>query len=198
MTERCESMKAKLLSPPWARPSLTEEAMEALRIIENDVWKEASILFSAERENKIQAGKSAPKGMQRYLNDVLVKKFTSNGWEGDAGYFTKNRTWIRITFRHQMSLGSDILDALKVCKIEGMELAIILAANRKTLNLISPNDAAAIVSFEKLENEILSLNGALDIPLLIGELTPFSSASREINTGLKKARPRDTTIPTLE
>ena len=94
-----------------------------------------------------------------------------------------------------MSLGSDILDAVKVCRIEGMEQALILAANRKTLDLISPNDAAAMISFEKLEKEIITLNGAIDIPLLIGELTPSSSASNDINRELKKARPRDITIP---
>ena len=94
-----------------------------------------------------------------------------------------------------MSLGADILDAIKVCKKEGMEQAVILAANRKTLDLITPNDAAAIVSFEKLEREIMSLNGALDIPLLFGELTPLSSASSDINEELKKARPRDISVP---
>ena len=94
-----------------------------------------------------------------------------------------------------MSLGSDIVDAIKVCKLEGMQQAVILAANRKTLDLISPNDAAALVSFEKLEKEIVSLNGALDIPLLYGELTPFSSASSEINVELSKARPRDVSVP---
>ena len=76
-----------------------------------------------------------------------------------------------------------------------MEQAVILAANKKTLDIISPNDANAIVSFEKLEREIISLNGALDIPLLYGELTPFSSASSDINGELRKARPRDLTIP---
>ena len=94
-----------------------------------------------------------------------------------------------------MSLGADILDAIKVCKKEGMQQAVILAANRKTLNLVTPNDAAAIVSFEKLEREIMSLNGALDIPLLFGELTPLSSASSDINEELKKARPRDISVP---
>ena len=94
-----------------------------------------------------------------------------------------------------MSLGSDILDAIKVCKKEKMELAIILAANRRTLDMISPNDAAALVSFEKLKNEIWSLDGALDIPLLIGELTPISSASNDINEELRKARPRDIFVP---
>ena len=190
-------MKTRLLAPPWCKPVLTDEATEAIKLIADDVWKEASIRFAAERETKIKSGKSAPKGMQRYLNSVLVERFTSNGWSGDGGYFFKKKTWIRITFRHQMSLGSDILDAIKVCKNEGMELAIILAANRKTLDLISPNDAAAIVSFEKLENEIISLNGALDIPLVIGELTPCSSASKDINSELQKARPRDVTMSSL-
>ena len=188
-------MKVRLFAPPWAKPELTAEAEEAFTVIADNVWKDASVLFSAERDAKNKAGKSAPKGMQRYLNEVFVKRFSSYDWFGDSGYFFKNKTWVRITFRHQMSLGSDILDALKVCKIEGMELAIILAANRATLNIISPNDASAIVSFEKLEKEILSLNGALDIPLLIGELTPLTTASDDIVAELYKQRPRDFTIP---
>ena len=190
-------MRIRLLAPPWGKPNLTEEAIEAIEIIGKDIWKEASIRFSAERDLKTKLGKSAPKGMQRYLNEALVERFNAYDWEGDSGYFFKNKTWIRVTFRHQMSLGSDILDAIKVCKIEEMELAIILAANRSTLNIISPNDASAIVSFEKLEKEILSLNGALDIPLLIGELTPMTSASKDINAELKKERPRDLTIPQM-
>ena len=107
----------------------------------------------------------------------------------------KTKHGFEITFRHQMSLGSDIVDAIKVCKKEGMEVAIILAANRKTLDLVSPNDAAAIVSFKKLQNEILSLDGAIDIPLIIGELTPRTSASDDINQELLKDRPRDISVP---
>ena len=188
-------MNTRLLASPWVKTRKTIETEEALDLLKDDVWKDASVLFAAERETKLRSNKSAPKGMQRYLNEVIVKRFTSNGWIGDAGYFFKGKTWVRITFRHQMSLGSDILDAIKVCKKEGMEQAVILAANKKTLDLISPNDANAIVSFEKLEREIISLNGALDIPLLYGELTPFSSASSDINGELRKARPRDVFVP---
>lgn len=188
-------MKTRLLASPWTTPQLTHETAEAIELLQDDVWKEASVLFAAERETKLKSGQSAPKGMQRYLNEVITKRFVSNGWTGDAGYFFKEKTWIRVTFRHQMSLGADILDAIKVCKKEGMQQAVILAANRKTLDLITPNDAAAIVSFEKLEREIMSLNGALDIPLLYGELTPTSSASSDIDLELRKARPRDLTIP---
>lgn len=188
-------MNTRLLASPWVKTRKTIETEEALDLLKDDVWKDASVLFAAERETKLRSNKSAPKGMQRYLNEVIVKRFTSNGWIGEAGYFFKGKTWVRITFRHQMSLGSDILDAIKVCKKEGMEQAVILAANKKTLDLISPNDANAIVSFEKLEREIISLNGALDIPLLYGELTPFSSASSDINGELRKARPRDVFVP---
>ncbi|MBR0534286.1 MAG: hypothetical protein IJK19_06315 [Bacteroidales bacterium] len=188
-------MKTRLLASPWTKPQLTRETAEAIELLHDDVWKEASVLFAAERDAKLRSGQSAPKGMQRYLNDVITKRFTSKGWIGEAGYFFKEKTWVRVTFRHQMSLGADILDAIKVCKKEGMQQAVILAANRKTLNLVTPNDAAAIVSFEKLEREIMSLNGALDIPLLFGELTPLSSASSDINEELKKARPRDISVP---
>lgn len=188
-------MKTKLLAPPWTKPELTKETLEAIDLIGKNVWRDASIRFYAERDSKLKAKKSAPKGIQRYLNEVFAERFISNGWNGEACYFYKNKTWIRITFRHQMSLGSDILNALKVIKKEGMKQALILAANKKTLDIISPNDAGALISFEKLENEILSLDGVIDIPLLIGELTPFTSASDDINIELRKARPRDTTIP---
>lgn len=184
-----------MFSAPWVNTTLTREAKEAIEIIGDNVWREASIHFIAEREYKLGMGKSAPKGMQKYLNKVIDTRFSNNKWFSDLGYFFKKQTWIRVTFRHQMSLGSDILDAIKVCKKEGMQQAIILAANKKTLDLISPNDATALVSFEKLQNEIIGLNGALDIPLLIGELTPLSTASVDIGKELKKQRLRDTTIP---
>jgi len=188
-------MRTKLFASPWVKACQTDETREAVELLKDNVWQEASVIFAAERETKLKAGKSAPKGMQRYLNEIIINRFTSNGWIGEAGYFFKNKTWIRVTFRHQMSLGSDILDAIKVCKKEGMEQAVILAASRKTLDVISPNDAAAIVSFEKLEREIINLNGAIDIPLLYGELSPFSSASSDIDSELRKARPRDLSIP---
>ena len=63
-------MKTRLLSPPWCDPELTEEAQEAIKLIGDEVWKDASIRFSAERDAKIKSGKSAPKGMQRYYTAV--------------------------------------------------------------------------------------------------------------------------------
>ena len=188
-------MRVRLYAAPWSTSTLTDEANEAIKIIGKDVWRDASILFYSMRDTKVRAGKSAPKGMQRFLNEVLAQRFEEKGWEGDAGYFVKGKTWIRITFRHQMSIGSDFLDALKVCKKEGIELALILAANRNTLQLVSPNDANALVSFEKLMNEVMSLDGAMDIPLIIGELTPLTSASTDINNELLKERPRDLFVP---
>lgn len=188
-------MKASLFVPPWGTPELTDAAKEAIDIIRSDIWKEASIQFYAQRDSKTKAGKNAPKGMQRFLNDILQRRFHEKGWEGEAGYFIKDSTWVRITFRHQMSLGSDIVDALKVCKKQGVELAIILAANRQTLNIISPNDASALVSFEKLYREVWDLDGAVDIPLVIGELTPLTQASNDINKELFRNRPRDVSVP---
>lgn len=173
---------------------MTEEAKEAVKLLADDVWAQSSVVFYAERAAKLKAGKRAPKGMQATLNSVIHDKFMNAGWEGDAGYYFKGRTWVRVTFRHQMSLGSDIVDAIKVCKKEGMELAIILAANNDTLKVISPNDANALTSFEKLQNQIIDLYGAIDIPLVIGELTPMTAPSRAIQEELRKERPRDVSV----
>ena len=190
-------MRVRLVAPPWGAPRLTKEAQEMVDVLADGVWSEAAVSFYAERDAKIRAGKRAPKGMQKTLNQVIEKRMIQAGWEGDSGYYFKGRTWVRVTFRHQMSLGSDFVDALKVCKKEGMELAIILAANRDTLRTISPNDCNALVSFEKLQTEAVSLDGALDIPLVIGSLTPASEVASAIEDELRKARLRDTTVPTL-
>lgn len=73
---------------------------------------------------------------------------------------------------------------------------MILAANRETLNLITPNDAAGLVSFEKLGREVVGLDAVIDIPLVIVELTPKTNTSQMLDQELQKARPRDKTVPT--
>ena len=188
-------MKVELFAPPWGAPTMTAEGREVSEILSDDVWSEASTLFYAERDAKLQMGKRAAKGMQATLNKILIKKFSSRGWYAEAGYFIKESTWVRVTFRHQMSLGSDIVDAQKVCARSGIELAMILAADRETLKIISPNDAAALVSFEKVEREILDLNGVISIPLVYGRLTPHTHAARASENQLLISRPRDKTIP---
>ena len=188
-------MKVRFIAAPWMTPMLTKEAKELADVLADNVWSESSVEFFAERDSKLRFGKRAPKGMQKTINSVIGRKLREAGWEGDSGYFVKGETWVRITFRHQMSIGSDFLDALKVCKKQGVELAIILAANLQTLQVITPNDAAALVSFEKLQAQVIDLDGAMDIPLIIGELTPLTSASSDINAEIYKERPRDITVP---
>lgn len=188
-------MKLKIVNAPWCNPTLTEEFKEASEILADNVWREASIKFYAVREAKLNNSKSAPKGMQRYINEILDSKFAEAGWDGDGGCYFKNKTWIRITFRHQMSVGTDFLNAMKVCKREGVELAVIIAANKETLKIISPNDAAAIISFDKLLNEMVSLEGVIDIPLVIGELTPLTKAPEAVSKEILKERPRDISVP---
>lgn len=41
----------------------------------------------------------------------------------------------------------------------------------------------------------MSLDGSIDTPLIIGELTPRTSASENINQELLKDRPRDISVP---
>ena len=91
-------MNIRLVAAPWGSPALSEDVEEAIKIINDNIWRDASIQFYSVRDSKQKMGKSAPKGMQRYLNDVLKERFNSYGWDGDAGYFFKNKTWVRNYF----------------------------------------------------------------------------------------------------
>jgi hypothetical protein len=188
-------MRVQLFAPPWGTPEMTPEGTEAIEVLGENLWADAATQFYAERNAKLRMGKRAAKGMQATLNKLLVERFEKLDWYAEAGYFMKKDTWVRVTFRHQMSLGSDIVDAQKVCARSGINLAMILAADRATLNVISPNDAPALISFEKLQRSIIDLDGVIDIPLVYGKLTPYTHASRAVENQLLIERPRDKTVP---
>lgn len=61
---------------------------------------------------------------------------------------------------------------------------------QKTLNAM-----AALVSFEKQRSLALDLDGAMDVSPPIGELTPMTFATSDIDAGIRRERPRDTTAP---
>jgi hypothetical protein len=176
---------------PWYRTGPASSWADLEQILVGS-WSEAAIEFYAERVAKSTAGKKAPKGVQPFLNSVLERRFSEAGWDGDAGgrFWTEDR-WVRITFRHQMSLGSDFTDALKVSRKSGFNEVMIAAATGPFLTLISPNDAKALTSYEKVWDEAVDLEGCLDIPLLLGSLQAVSPLPSEVAAIVHASRPRD-------
>jgi len=183
-------MKVGLLSAPWYDDEPTAELTEACAILNDNVWRETAVSFYAIRAARLKRRLRAPIGMQGELNKVIDSRFKKTGWIGSGGRFVKNGTWVRITFRHQMSLGSDFLDAAKVCANEGCVQAAILAGESNWLRIVSPNDHGALVSFDKLRIAVSELQGVLEIPLFIGSLAGRSQLPPDIDIELRKDRPR--------
>jgi hypothetical protein len=188
-------MLVNIYPAPWHSQSPSPELIEACNILGSDVWREAAIDYHALRSAKLKHGRSAPKGMQAELNRVIDSRFMHNHWNGNNGRFIKNETWVRVTFRHQMSLGSDILDAAKLCARENYKQAIIIAGESDWLQIVSPNDCKALVSFEKLRIAVSELNEVINTPLFIGSMRGKSELPKEIAFEIYKDRPRDLTIP---
>lgn len=188
-------MRTSLRPAPWYAGTPSPLIHDAISILGRGVWTEAATEFAADRIAREKRGVSAPKGVQAYINRSVTSRMVEAGWEGVDGRFRRDDTWVRLTFRHQMSLGADILDALKVCKKEGVRTAGIFAATTAFLRLISPNDAPALVSYEKLAVGVDELNGCLDIPLFIGRLEPASPLTAEVAAALAGTRSRDRTVP---
>lgn len=182
-------MRTILEPAPWHNEQPHPDLIGALDLIAG-TWSEAASNFYAERMARLRAGRPTPKGIQKYLNKVLDTRFEEAGWEVNEGRYTSDHVWLRITFRHQMSLGSDLLDALKVHVREGIAQVAIVAAPFRFLELISPNDKHVLTSFEKLRVETASLKGCLDIPLFIGRLEPQSELPIEVERFLRQERPR--------
>ena len=163
-------MKTALSMPPWGSPEPTKELMEAIGIIGSGTTASAKAQYNQLKRK----GGSVPKGMQSSINKVLDTKFENAGWSVKDGRYIKNGTYVRVTFRHAMSMGTDILDVLKACAKDNIHLAVILTCDLESLRKIAPSQASSMVSFEKLSHEVQDLDGVIDIPLMIGELIPKS------------------------
>jgi len=183
-------MRIEFINAPWFTGKISQEAITASQLLDG-IWREATNEYVAIRESRLQQGLREPKGFQAHLNRIIIDRFNEAGWDGEGGRFVKGATWIRITFRHQMSVGSDFLDALRVVRREDVQFAAICAAPLEILRVISPNDAAALTSFEKLNMLAASLDGVFDIPLVLGALVPQSSITSEVFEKLLSSRPRN-------
>lgn len=189
-------MNVDWVAAPWHSQLPSRAWFEAIEVIGDNVWAEAAGLFHASRQEKIAKGQSAPKGAQAFVNRVLEERFQNAGWAGSAGRFVKNQTWVRITFRHQMSLGSDILDAIKAVNKGGFSEAFVLAGDDDFLQVVTPNDASALCSFSKFERALTDCDGVLSIPLFIGRLTAKTNPPESVARDLRiKPRPRDHGVP---
>jgi len=170
-------MKTTLVRLPSYADELTKEAEEAIQLL-NGVWREATNLFLADTDSSIKRKKKPPLGIQKYLNEIIDERFIQNDWDGEDSRFIKKETWIRVTFRHQMSLGSDFLDALRLIKTEKINQCILLAADEDFLKLITPRDWRSICSFQKVSALAAQLEKPFPSPIIIGELKPESKISQ--------------------
>lgn len=173
-------MNIRLVRPSWYDGEPTLEVQELARLLEG-VWRESANAFVLSGNVAKNHGRVGPLGVQPFINAVIEQRMKENSWETLDGRYVKGRTWVRITFRHQMSLGSDFLDAIRLAKAENFNQCVILAASDDFLRVITPRDWRSLCSFSKLSAQMAQLDGLFDVPLLIGELNPISQLSPELS-----------------
>lgn len=165
-------MRVEVYVPEWLEVPAIDLA--AVDDILRGVWADAATDYAANWIAQRGARRRGPVGVQKFLNTALDDRFQQAGWTAYASTFTDGPLWFRVTFRHQMSAGSNFLEALKAVKRHGFGVAVIAAATREFLEQISPADAPALTSFEKLRAELEDLRGVWSAPVVIAALHPCS------------------------
>ena len=173
-------MKVELKRPSWYSDDPTDEAIEALSLL-NGIWSEAATRFATIRSVQESKGRITTFGIQKYLNEIIDERFPENNWEGKNSRYRKGDTWVRITFRHQMSVGAELFDVIKMTGKENIKQSLLLAASNDFLKVISPRDAGSLTSFEKLAQEMGYLAGTTEVPLILGCLTPISPLTGSVH-----------------
>lgn len=168
----------------------TLEGSERLATLDyfEGVWADAAVDYAAEFMGKRAVGKSTPRGMQRHVNAAIHKRFHELGWEGVDGRYHKGDEWLRVSFRHSMSLGSDLLDAARMHFVEGFNKITLIAASESFLATISPADCKALCSADDYRAQVKLNEFALNIPLGIGTLEPVSVLSPDVTEIIRGER----------
>lgn len=147
----------------------SQHLQEVKRLMEG-AWGSASDLFAARNHVRKEQNRTPKVGKQSDLNDVLEERFEENGWQGSDGRYFKGSAWIRFSFRHSMSLGSDFLEAFRVYKLEGFELICLMYADENLLENIWPSGGQALCSYDKASAYSIQLHSVLEMPLVLGRL----------------------------
>lgn len=84
------------------------------------------------------------------------------------------------TPHYQMNLEGEFFDSIKMTGKEGIKHSLLLSAHSEFLKVISPCDAGALTSFEKFSQELAMLEGAIEVPLILGCLSPISALSEPV------------------
>ena len=114
------------------------------------------------------------------IYEVINERFVDAGWEGMNSKFRKNDTWVSISFRHQMSVGSDLYNALCLWRRGNIKQILLLAATLDFLRVISPLDATSLASFERFTTAMSQMTGAFEPPIIVGALEPESVLDKKV------------------
>ena len=191
-------MRLTYTPAPWTDQVPCDALMELVGVFQEGLWRQAATEYFEEKTKAKQAGKVGPQGVQSFLNRIIDERMEENDWKGGQGRFTKEDAWARVTFRHQMSLEADLIDALYENKRQGASQTAIIAGANDFLRVVSPNDWRALCSDEKFKLACQRLDGCLDFPLFIGRLEPFSELPKEVAALVNAPRPRGRTVPVGE
>lgn len=183
-------MKVEFESAPWGKYTPNALVLEAQKILAQPLWAQAADAWKRTRDGAQKAGKIPPQGIQSTLNELVDDAMEKNGWEVEGGRCWKDGTWVRVTFRHVMSLGSDLVDAMVAHSKRGATQTCLIAANGSFLRQISPNEVNSLCSYEKFRELLFDLKGAVNFPLVLGKLIPSNPLPADLQAAVDKPRPR--------
>jgi hypothetical protein len=171
-------LKCELFYPSFS--TLPNENRSRTLDLFEGTWASAAADYYSEFIGKRAVGKNTPRGIQKFLNIVITESLRAQGWTGSEGRYTKESEWLRVSFRHMMSAGSDIMDAARMAKVENYETVTLVSASPEFLKVISPADAGSLCSSEVHRAQVTQNQFALDIPIRLGKLEPTSSLDLSI------------------
>lgn len=173
-----------------ANPEDTSIISELNNALEG-VWREAASAWRRDLIANRASGGTTQKGTQKYINAALDERLEEAGWTGRAGRWRRNDVLLRVSFRHYTTIGSDLFDALRVCKNEGVRKYILVYASYDALKIITPDDSKTICSIDHLEDVLSAAQGVIDVDVLPVKLSIDGELPQEVHREVYSPRRLD-------
>ena len=155
---------------PYGLDKSMDNPLSSLNSILTGTWEESNQIFQASNSARIAQNKKKKVGLQSDLNALITQKLIDAGWEGEEGRFFRDGSWIRISFRHYMSQGADLLEAYSVFKRENFKQIALIYGEDAFLKSVWPGGHSALCSYEKAVSMWSQYEEILPMPLILGKI----------------------------
>lgn len=148
-------------------------------VVQSIVFDNVVVRFEVENTRRIGEGKKPAQGKQSTINVMFKEEFEKRGWEVEKNIFNdphndlaidfwKRNVGVDVAFNHRSFIGGDLLRIQAGAEVKNVvNVGVYICPTKAFARLVSPKDAATMVSYERAIWYLENFYQVLTAPILL-------------------------------